>query len=185
MRSALFIFIKSLMAKSSKLRTEAEHVYTLTDRMKVQLQVIEEMHGGVYVSINDYRGGDAESIACTVMMEASRAAADDLRAVMEQLKEINDVKKKMREQLQKSKDAKKSQYDLEGIVQLMVTLYVKQLTAEAHELQDDLDSMSEMGEMESLRLQMAMDRLSKMMSTLSNLLKKISDTSSQIVQNMK
>lgn len=49
----------------------------------------------------------------------------------------------------------------------------------------DLDSMSEMGETESLRLQMAMDRLSKMMSTLSNLLKKVSDTSQSITQNMK
>ena len=48
-----------------------------------------------------------------------------------------------------------------------------------------LDSMSEMGEMESLKLQMAMDRLSKMMSTLSNILKKISDTSSEITKNMK
>ena len=45
--------------------------------------------------------------------------------------------------------------------------------------------MSEMGEMESLRLQMAMDRMSKMMSTLSNLLKKISDTSTSITQNLK
>lgn len=45
--------------------------------------------------------------------------------------------------------------------------------------------MSEMGEMESLRLQMAMDRMSKMMSTLSNLLKKISDTQNSIVQNLK
>lgn len=53
------------------------------------------------------------------------------------------------------------------------------------EAKNDLDSMSEMGEMESLRLQMAMDRMSKMMSTLSNLLKKISDTSSSIIQNLK
>jgi hypothetical protein len=30
-----------------------------------------------------------------------------------------------------------------------------------------------------------MDRMSKMMSTLSNLMKKISDTSSAIVQNLK
>lgn len=50
---------------------------------------------------------------------------------------------------------------------------------------NDLDSMSEMGEMESLRLQMAMDRLSKMMSTLSNLLKKISETAQCITQNIK
>jgi len=52
-------------------------------------------------------------------------------------------------------------------------------------MKNDLDSMSEMGEMESLRLQMAMDRLSKMMSTLSNLLKKISDTQQSITQNIK
>jgi putative addiction module CopG family antidote len=48
-----------------------------------------------------------------------------------------------------------------------------------------LDDLSEMGEMESLRLQMAMDRMSKLMSTLSNLLKKMSETSSAIVQNLK
>jgi hypothetical protein len=48
-----------------------------------------------------------------------------------------------------------------------------------------LDSFSELGEMESLRLQMAMDRMSKLMSTLSNLLKKISDTADGIIQNIK
>jgi len=52
-------------------------------------------------------------------------------------------------------------------------------------LKSDLDSMSEMGEMESLRLQMAMDRMSKMMSTLSNILKKISKTAEEITQNLK
>ena len=45
--------------------------------------------------------------------------------------------------------------------------------------------MSELGESESLRLQMALDRLSKMMSTLSNILKKVSDTADAIVQNLK
>ena len=48
-----------------------------------------------------------------------------------------------------------------------------------------MDNMSEMGEMESLRLQMAMDRLSKAMSALSNLMKKINDTASGITQNIK
>lgn len=49
----------------------------------------------------------------------------------------------------------------------------------------DLDALSEMSSMESLRLQMAMDRMSKMMSTLGNLLKKISDTANSITQNLK
>lgn len=62
---------------------------------------------------------------------------------------------------------------------------VEQLLLVRYSLQARLDSMSEMGEMESLRLQLAMDRLSKFMSTLSNLLKKSSDTASGIVQNLK
>jgi putative addiction module CopG family antidote len=53
------------------------------------------------------------------------------------------------------------------------------------DLKDKLDSMSEMGEMESLRLQMIMDRRSKLLETLSNILKKISDTSQSITQNLK
>jgi Arc/MetJ-type ribon-helix-helix transcriptional regulator len=59
------------------------------------------------------------------------------------------------------------------------------LCAIRDELKSDLDSMSEMGELESLPLQMAMDRLSKMMSTLSTVLKKISDTDIAIISNLK
>jgi hypothetical protein len=60
-----------------------------------------------------------------------------------------------------------------------------ELDSQIGQLKNDLDSMSAMGEMESLRLQMAMDRMAKMMSTLSNLLKKVSDTQQSIVQNIK
>lgn len=62
---------------------------------------------------------------------------------------------------------------------------VETLQAIVDDLQGKLDSLSEMGEMESLRLQMAMDRLSKLMSTLSNMLKKSSETAASIVQNLK
>jgi putative addiction module CopG family antidote len=62
---------------------------------------------------------------------------------------------------------------------------VADLQVVVDDLKSKLDSLSEMGEMESLRLQMAMDRLSKMMSTLSNLLHKLSDTAQAITQNIK
>jgi hypothetical protein len=52
-------------------------------------------------------------------------------------------------------------------------------------IKDKLDSMSELGEAQSLRLQMAMDRVSKLMQTLSNILKKIADTASAVVSNLK
>ena len=60
-----------------------------------------------------------------------------------------------------------------------------EVDAAADQMKSELDSMSELGETESLRLQMAMDRLSKLMSTLSNMLKKADDTQQGIVQNMK
>ena len=60
-----------------------------------------------------------------------------------------------------------------------------ELDGQIAELQAELDSLAETDEMQSLRLQMAMDRMSKLMSTLSNLLKKISETQSSIVQNIK
>ncbi len=53
------------------------------------------------------------------------------------------------------------------------------------DLKGKLDGMNEMSEMTSLRLQMTMDRRSKFISTLSNILKKISSTQDLLVQNLK
>ena len=50
---------------------------------------------------------------------------------------------------------------------------------------NDFDSLSEMGEMKSLELQAAMDRRSKIMSTLSNIMKKYRISSPGIIQNVK
>ncbi len=61
----------------------------------------------------------------------------------------------------------------------------KRLRKRFARLADRLDSLSEMGEMESLSLQMAMDRVSKLMSTLSNLLRKMAETQAAIVRAMK
>jgi putative addiction module CopG family antidote len=59
------------------------------------------------------------------------------------------------------------------------------LRAIRDELKNRLDSMSDLGEMESLRMQMAMDRRSKCLSTLSNILKKSGESSAQIIANIK
>jgi conjugal transfer/entry exclusion protein len=46
-------------------------------------------------------------------------------------------------------------------------------------------TLDELGETESLRLQMAMDRLSKLMETLANIMHTISDTQAALVKNLK
>jgi hypothetical protein len=182
------------MAKRpSKLRAQTEQIYTLTDQLQVQLKTLEESHAFLNVQVKPSRrtltaDGDIETLAFLVLMQASKSAQDDLKAILDQVKAINNAKAKQRELLDKVKAAKASRQttlDFESTLQLMLTAYAKQLEAELDSIQHDLDSMSELGEMESLRLQMAMDRLSKMMSTISNIMKKISDTASEIVENLK
>ena len=47
------------------------------------------------------------------------------------------------------------------------------------------DSLAELSEQQQLKMQMVMDRLSKMMAMLSNLLKKLSEVSDSIIANLK
>ncbi len=53
------------------------------------------------------------------------------------------------------------------------------------DMKGKLDGMNEMSEMTSLRLQMTMDRRSKFISTLSQLMKKISSDQDMLAQNTK
>lgn len=177
----------------SRLRQQAEQVYLLTDQLQVQLHALEASRVPVAVTIRPpasgaVADGDVMALAFLVMMEAAKSARDDLKAIMEQVKAVNAAKRELCRLFRMKNKTHRVQHgalDFESVFCLMATLYARHLDEEADELLDRLDSMSDMGEVESLRLQMAMDRMSKMMSTLSNLLKKISDTSSQITQNLK
>jgi hypothetical protein len=54
-----------------------------------------------------------------------------------------------------------------------------------HELTLAVDGVSDVSESESLRLQMSMDRRSKFLATLSNVLKKLDDTQSSLLANLR
>lgn len=60
-----------------------------------------------------------------------------------------------------------------------------ELETQVEDIKRERDSLSEISEMQSLRMQMMMDRLSKAISTISNIMKKLSETSSGIIQNLK
>lgn len=163
-----------------------------------------------YAVLGSMNGQDIEALAFLVMMQAAKSAQEDLKAIMAKVKAINVQKAKQRELLSKMQQQRTMtaiQLDSFKLLQNR-TLALQQgrnadsikivrssgrnqqvskadIDAMKDKLKSDLDSMSEMGEMESLRLQMAMDRMSKTMSTISNLLKKISKTADDIVQNLK
>lgn len=153
---------------------------------------------------------DIEALAMLVTMQTAKSAQEDLKAIMAGVKSINEQKAKQRElltRIQKQQAINGIQVDSFRFLQSRTALIQQrqnpdllrfepagnnsrpltkaELKSNIDQLKNDLESMNEMGEMESLRLQMAMDRMNKMYSTVSNMMKKIDSLQSQIIQNLK
>ena len=160
----------------------ARKVYALTDQLHAQLRVLDEAPAPVDLRVVSQPATDIGALAFLVLMQAAESAQEDVRAVMDQVKAITAAKKGFRD---KARPLLPDEVDAEAAFHLVSTLYAKQLQAELEGLLEKVKAAGELSELDQLRLQMAMDRLAKMMSTLSNILKKMSDTASQITQNLK
>src|SRR5262245_45230157 len=120
---------------------------------------------------------DIETLALEVLLETAADHQRDLTALLEQMRARNAAKQRLRTLLGRVRNERgRTQGPRE---------YLELLDEAEGALRNQLDSVSEMGEMETLRLQMAMDRMSKFMSTLSNILKKVSDTQQSLTANLK
>ena len=116
-------------------------------------------------------GVDIDELMMIVFMQAASDADQDLKDIMAEVKANNSAKSQMRAAMQQMRHNRVKS--------------AQELNADMQSVKNDLDSMSEMGDTESLRLQMAMDRLSKMMEALSNIMKKMSETDDNIIKNLK
>jgi len=172
------------MTDINEARAQLHRFYALTTQLKVQLQALDETLPLARVEIQEVDPpGDIEAIAFLVLMEATRSAQEDLKAIMAEVKAITNAKAQLRSMLDQQTDRGLDLFSANAVISALITR--AELCCAVEGMQNDLDSMSELSETESLRLQMAMDRISKFMSTLSNILKKMSDTASQITQNLK
>jgi len=128
---------------------------------------------------------DIDALIQAIMLQAGRDAADYLRSQIDEMKTRNAQKATQRQNQASLRAAGAANRAALAQVYNLDDSKRASLDNLVDNMKNDLDSMSEMGEAESLRLQMAMDRLSKMMETLSNVLKKSSDTAQSITQNLK
>jgi len=149
-------------------------------------------------SLGKLNDADVSALAFLVMMEAQKSAREDLKAIMSGVKSINDAKAALRQAQSAARAtstapapavttvARPAAPAVKTVVVVTpLALSKAEFAARLERAKGSRDSLDELGEMESLRLQMAMDRQSKMMSALSNLMKKMSDTSQTITQNLK
>jgi hypothetical protein len=172
------------MTDIKEARAQLRRFYALTTQLKVQLQALDETAPRVRVEIQEVDPpGDIEAVALLVLIAASTSGQEDLKAIMAEVKAITEAKAKLRSLLEQQTERGLDLFSVNAVISAVIARAELCRTVEG--MQNDLDSISELGETESLRLQMAMDRISKLMSTLSNILKKMSDTASQITQNLK
>jgi hypothetical protein len=140
-------------------------------------------------SFSGFPEGDINALTFLVMMEASRSARDDLKGIMSDLKQINEAKASLSKKSQASVGTSVSPKPTtvkaaSGPVQptpIPKAEFAKKLQSASN----NMDSLSEMGEMESLRLQKTMDKVSKSAAMISSVMKKQSETSQSITQNLK
>ena len=158
--------------------------------------------GTSYANLSGLGGSDIEALVFLVLMQASKDAQEDLKEIMSNLKSINEKKAKLRQALQALKEGNAIRYNTQldslkraaGLVKqepkpvravALKPVTKVELDNTILDTDKEMDGISEMGDMHSLRLQMYMDRHSKISSVLSNILKKISAASSSIIANLK
>jgi hypothetical protein len=123
-----------------------------------------------------------------VMMQAARIAHDDLREVQQGIQRIEASKAALRA-TGEAGDGSGAPPRLTRLqlasVRSPQALPTEEFGRRLAASRDDIDALSEMGELESLRLQMAMDRMSKMMQALSGLLGKLGDSQRTVIPNLR
>lgn len=131
-------------------------------------------------------GVDVQSLVFIVMMDAAKSAREDLKAIIAATKALNDKKAAQRTPVRASMQAKQDlAVATRGDEDAAKDPAKDSANDEKDAAEGRLDSLSEMSETEQLRLQMAMDRCSKLRSALSNIMKKQSDAANGILGNLK
>jgi hypothetical protein len=184
---------RRVASRASLARRATEKVFRLSDTLASQLHQLEKAptvkteiapSPGTTTLAPPPPNADVMALLFIVLMESAKSAREDLKAIMEGVKAINKAKQEWRSVLGlAATDAAAD--DSDASFQVVAALYAGHVTTRVRALRRDLEAMTEMGEKESLQMQMAMDRLTRLMSTLSNLLKRLADAASQISRNLK
>ena len=87
---------------------------------------LEETTSEFYPTLGAMNGADIEAIAFLVLMQAAKSAQEDLKAIMNHVKEINKQKQKLREKMSDlaSKALLKDGKDLSEKQRLVLIKYV-------------------------------------------------------------
>jgi hypothetical protein len=140
-------------------------------------------------------GADVEALVFVVLMEASQDAENDLKTIMDGVKAANEKKAAMR---QATNNLNKGEAAIRTAGQPTVRPAATNLQARPGPVvagnnaqmsvasqPANLNSMGDMSQEQQLLLQRAMDQRSQLEAMISNVMKSVSDTQSNIISNLK
>lgn len=117
-----------------------------------------------------------EGAVCLLLKQATEEAEEDLRTLLAKAQAAVRARQAMRAAIR----------DLHSEMNRAANRSIRKELGDAlKDIQGSLSDATELSELTTLRLQMMMDRRSKFISTLSNILKKLSSTQDTLVQNLK
>ena len=123
---------------------------------------------------------DVEALALVVLLEASREAEQDLRAAMERVAEMNRHKQAVRDAITQCKRDRACLKDAKPPVGITKATFDRLVGIEL-----DGGGLGPTAEANQIQVQMKQDRRRKLLEAVSNLMKKLAQTSEGIVGNMK
>lgn len=122
---------------------------------------------------------DIDQLIFVVLMQLQNAADEDLLASLAEMKALADAKQA----------ARNSVSNYKGLIARCTRINVCSgkgtLDRGLANAQADLDNLSELGDLQQLRLQLAMQRRESALSVLTQVMKAMSDTAAEIIGNMK
>ena len=161
------------------------------------------------------KAGDINALVAIVMMQTLTDSEKDLQNMMSQMQAITNAKQKLRDLLSQTQLEIKSNQTLDAKAMCQTALCkslpstlgeISNATANVQkpvrisisskinfadlrtvpgQIQSNLDSLNDISQAQQMKIQMLMDQRAKLIETLSNIMKSISDTQSTIIQNIK
>jgi hypothetical protein len=144
--------------------------------------ILDDLYSSAHTSFPNATSADIDAIVEEVMMQLNQDQEADLQAQIDAMQEALKKKDALRKEQTAQENALRAQSQANTAAKTSTASPATRATLAP---QGTLDSMNEMSEMTSMRLQMAMDRRSKFVEALSNIMKKIDSTSETIIQNLK
>jgi hypothetical protein len=140
-------------------------------------------------NLGSLSGADIEALAFLVLMDAAQSAQQDLQSIMDHVKQINKAKEQLRNELASLHQMPSTPSVRKVQIQTMSTSFSMPPplppNATVAQKQHRLDELNDLGEEQQLKMQAVSSQMQAAEQMATNVLKRVNDSSSSILRNLK